>query len=93
MRDLFFKTFNIMESSSDAGLRGADRWGVIEAKLNNSFQKHELEATNVFDPQNSHKSTSRASSDIISIPIDKRKHAQPNAALRIAWFPQIKFKK
>ena len=31
-------------ASSDAldGLPGADRWGVIEAKLDNSFKKHEL---------------------------------------------------
>ena len=37
---------------SDAldGLPVADRCGVIAAKLNNSFQKHALEATNVFDP-------------------------------------------
>ena len=41
----FFKVFNIIKSSSDAwdGLPGADRWGVIEAKLSNSFQ-----TTNIF---------------------------------------------
>ena len=32
-------------------LSGADRWGVIEAKLKNSFQNHEL-YTNVFETPN-----------------------------------------
>ena len=40
----FHESFNIIKVSSDAldGLPGADRWGVIEAKLNSSFQNNEL---------------------------------------------------
>ena len=39
-------SFKIIKSSSDAldGLPGADRWGVIEAVLNSSFQKGHLQA-------------------------------------------------
>ena len=46
-----FTIFKIIKSSSDAfdGLPGADRWGVIEAKLNISFQNHELQTKNVFE--------------------------------------------
>ena len=36
--------FKVIKSSSDAsgGLPGADRWDVIEAKLSNFIEKHEL---------------------------------------------------
>ena len=44
-------------------------------------------------PLNYHKSTSRASFDIISRPIDTKKHAQSNATLRITRIPSNKISK
>ena len=55
------------------GLPGADRWGDIEAKLTNSFQKHELQTKDVFDPTTNRRIYLEPYFAILATPIDIQK--------------------
>ena len=67
-----------VKSSSDAldGLLGADRWGVIEAVLNSSFQKRNVQAKvflQIIASQNGQKLTCRPYFGMIPIPFRIKK--------------------
>ena len=90
-----FKMFNIIKHRFYAldGFLGADRWGVIEAKLSNSFKKHELQARNAFDPQQVHKAHLQT---IFWHTFHTIRHKQnvpnPTPSTELPESPQIKFK-
>ena len=64
-----FIFFRIMKSSYDAldGLLGADQWGAIEAKLDNSFKIISYGQNMFSKPKIHHESTPRPNFDIMPI--------------------------